>query len=148
MKVLLVDDTKKHRKAGVDQLTAAGHEVVAFSSYKDAVKSVRDGDVYDVALIDLLMPAEGMTLGGEGLQFLGQSLDIGYSLAMKLAMDGIKRIIVVTDMNHHHHPASAIMDWFLGKTLEICKSEVQFTHAWLTSDGAKDWSKTLEEFLK
>jgi CheY-like chemotaxis protein len=147
MKLLLVDDTKKHRKAGVEQLTAAGHEVVALSSYEDAVRKAHDGEHFDVALLDLLMPAEGMMLGGEGLQFLGQSIDVGFSLAMKLAMEGIKNVAVVTDMNHHSHPASAIMDWFLGKKLDICGSKVRFLHARLTDEGVKDWSAALKELL-
>lgn len=146
MKILLVDDTRKHRKAGIEQLTELGHEVVALSGYEDAVNKAR-GNKFDVALIDLLMPAEGMTLGGEGLQYLGQPIDVGYSLAMKLALDGIKNIAVVTDMNHHSHPASAIMDWFLGKKLDICGSNVRFMRAWLVDGDVKNWAVALESLL-
>lgn len=147
MKILLVDDTKKHRKAGVDQLTALGHEVIALSGYEDAVNKVKSGEKFDVALLDLLMPTEGMTLGGDGLQFLGQPIDIGFSLAMKLALEGINNIAVVTDMNHHLHPASAIMDWFLGKKLTICGSNVRFMHARLMEGDVKNWASALESLL-
>lgn len=147
MKILLVDDTKKHRKAGFEQLTALGHEVVALSSYADAAKVARN-EKFDVALIDLLMPAEGMTLGGKGLEHLGQPIDVGYSLSIKLALEGIKLIGVVTDMNHHHHPATAIMDWFLGKNLEICGSRVRYMQAYLLEGDIKDWDFALETLLR
>jgi CheY-like chemotaxis protein len=148
MVIMLVDDLKKHRIAGLDQLKGAGHDVFTFSSYERAAIRAADGIPCDVALIDLLMPAEGMTLGEEGLRYLGQPLDVGFSLAMKLALHGVERIAVVTDMNHHHHPSSAIMDWFLGKTLDICGSKVRFMHARMTDEGAKDWLAALDELLK
>ncbi|MFA6383210.1 MAG: hypothetical protein WCX17_02205 [Parcubacteria group bacterium] len=148
-RILLVDDTKKHRKAGIAQLTALGHEVVAVSGYEDAVNELRKGEKFDIALLDLLMPAEGMTLGGDGLKYLGQPIDIGFSLAMKLALEGIKEIAVVTDMGHHSHPASAIFDWFLGKKLTICGSNVRCMHAHIIrdNDDVKDWAAALESLL-
>lgn len=147
MKILLLDDTRKHRQAGSEQLSALGHEIVLFSSYVEACRAAEENK-FDIALIDLLMPAESMTLGGDGMNYFGQPLDVGYSLAMKLAMDGIKLIGVVTDMNHHHHPASAIMDWFLGKTLDVCGSKVRFMQAHLVDGGAKDWAVALNNLLE
>ena len=147
MKILLDDDSKKHRKAGVEQLSVLGHQVVALSGYEDAVNKVKLGEKFDVALIDLLMPTEGMTLGGEGLQYLGQPIDVGFSLAMKLALEGIKNVAVVTDMNHHMHPASALMDWFLGEKLTICGSKVRYYHARLMDDEVKNWAWALESLL-
>lgn len=149
MIIMLVDDMKKHRKAGVEDLTAAGHEVIAFSGYEDAYNSVRGGVVYDVALLDLLMPAEGMMLGGGSLQFLGQPIDVGFSLAMILAFMGIKRIVVATDLSHHHHPASAIVDWFDGKVFDICGAKVRIMHAHLSRENeAKDFSWALGEAMR
>lgn len=144
MRILLVDDTKKHRKAGSAQLEALGHEVVALSGYEDALRLVEKGEHFDAALLDLLMPAEGMTLGGSGLEFLGQPLDVGYSLSIILACKGIKQIAVVTDMNHHSHPASAIFDWLLREEVEICGSKVRFMHAHLVEGEAKDWVAALK----
>jgi CheY-like chemotaxis protein len=147
MRILLIDDMKKHRKAGIEQLTTSGHEVVALSSYEDAARLVEKEKSFDVALIDLLMPAEAMMLGGEGLQFLGQPQDVGFSLPMKLALEGVKKIAVLTDMNHHSHPASAIFDWFLGKEINISGSEVHFMHAQLTKEGTKNWLAALEALI-
>ncbi len=149
MRILVLDDMKKHRVAAVEQLRVDEHEVVAVSSYEQAVNLAVNGEKpFDVALVDLLMPAETMTLGVEGMKFLGQPIDVGFSLSMKLAIHGVKRIAVVTDMNHHHHPASAIMDWFLGHELDICGCKVRFMQAWILENGAKDWRKALEEISK
>ena len=83
MRILLVDDNIRHRRAGVQQLQSAGHEVVALNSYGEANRLVRQ-EQFDVALVDLLMPAEEMTLGEEGLKHLGSQIGVGYALAVDL----------------------------------------------------------------
>jgi CheY-like chemotaxis protein len=142
MRILLVDDSPKHRKAGVSDLTALGHEVVALSDYTEARRVVEDGG-FDAALLDLLMPAEGTTLGGEGLAFFGQPFAVGFPLAMSMALRGVRFVAVATDTNHHSHPASAAMDWFHGEPFKVEQSWVLLTHAPLRPDGAKDWVKIL-----
>lgn len=147
MKILLVDDSPKHRKAGVEQLEALGHEVTALSSYTEAQEVVQQGGRFDVALLDLLMPSEPMTLGGQGLAHLGKPIDVGYSLSIKLALLGVSRIAVATDTNHHHHPASAIMDWFRDRAFQVNEATVAWMHAPMTEEGVKDWSKVLDTLL-
>jgi len=150
MRILLVDDSRKHREAGVADLTALGHEVVAFRDYAE-IREVVKNESFDVALLDLLMPAEGMTLGSEGLAHLGEPFAVGYPLAVYLATQGIPFVAVATDTNHHNHPASALMDWFDGTVINISGSYVQFMHApmkkvaeaWL-----KDWPRVLEKLLE
>jgi len=39
MNILLVDDSRKHREAGVADLMAMGHEVVALENYSDVAKT-------------------------------------------------------------------------------------------------------------
>lgn len=146
MKILLVDDSPKHRKAGVLDLTALGHEVIAMSDYTEARRVVESGG-FDVALLDLLMPAEATTLGGEGMAFFGQPFPVGFPLAISMALQGVKHVAVATDTNHHHHPASAAMDWFRTGPFQIHESHVLFTHAPLRSDGAKDWAKILSVLI-
>lgn len=65
---------------------------------------------WDAVLSDLLMPAGRMNQGDEGLQFVGQEMPVGWSLALRAAMEGAKFVAVVTDMGHHDHPASAMLD--------------------------------------
>lgn len=67
---------------------------------------------WDVVLTDLLMPAGSMAQGDEGQKFVGQEMAIGWALALRAARTGAKYVAVVTDTNHHHHPASAMLDAF------------------------------------
>ncbi len=150
MKILLVDDSRKHRDAGVADLSALGHEVTVLKSYSDVAEVVRTQQ-FDVALIDLLMPSEPMTLGTEGLEHLGESFSVGYPLAVFLATKGVKLVAVATDTNHHNHPASAMMDWLSGKVVNMNGSSVMFMHApmkYVGSDQVKNWSLVLSRLLK
>lgn len=145
MRILLVDDSRKHRDAGVADLSALGHEVVALRDYSEVAKVVR-GERFDVALLDLLMPAEAMTLGSAGLAHLGESFAVGYPLAVYLAARGVPFVAVATDTNHHNHPASAMMDWLVGDVVTINGGTVMFMHSPMksTSDGqVKDWAEVL-----
>ncbi len=65
---------------------------------------------WDAVLCDLLMPAGRESQGGEGLQYVGQEMPVGWSLAITAAIRGAKYVAVVTDVNHHNHPASAMLD--------------------------------------
>lgn len=67
---------------------------------------------WDVVLTDLLMPAGSMAQGDEGQKYVGQEMAVGWALALQAAKDGAKYVAVVTDTNHHHHPASAMLDAF------------------------------------
>lgn len=151
MKILLVDDTKKHREAGSADLMALGHDVVAFDNY-ESVLAMRPETLasFDVALLDLLMPTEYCgALGGAGLEFLGQPFAIGYVLSVHLARSGVRHTAVATDMNHHHHPAASLMDTVNGSFL-VNGNRILWTHAPMKDvEGVrvKDWSAVLTRVL-
>ena len=85
MKIILIDDTIRNRKAGKQQLTVLGHEVKSFGTYSEARHAVETGEAFDVALIDLNMPAELDPWGaGFPKEYLGQSVAVGYPLALSL----------------------------------------------------------------
>lgn len=67
---------------------------------------------WDVVLADLLMPAGPMSQGETGQKYVGQEMAVGWSLALQAARTGAKFVAVITDMNHHRHPASAMLDRF------------------------------------
>jgi len=144
MKVLLLDDKVKHRRAGRRQLEALGHDVVPFSSYYEAQEAT-SVEEFDAALIDLLMPAEAVTLGSEAqANYLGVSMGVGYPVAIAMARFGtVPLIACATDTNHHNHPMSAIMDWFSRGTLQINDSKVMLMHAPMAEGGVKDWAEVL-----
>lgn len=143
MRILLVDDNVRHRRGGVKQLQALGHEVVAFCDYGEARAQAKD-EHFDIALLDLLMPAEPTTLGDEARkEFVGREIAIGFPLVLEMSRY-IGQVAVATDMNHHSHPMSAAVDWFIGATLSVNGAVVRIMHAPLCEDGTKDWGKVLE----
>ncbi len=149
MNILLVDDSFAHRNAGKEQLSDI-HNVTAVSDYTEAVRIVRaEEEMFDVALLDLLMPAEATMLGTRGLEFLGETIPVGFPLAIKMAMCGVPQIIVATDISHHNHPASAILDWLWWRKypIKINDSTVRFIHSPLIEDRVKDWRAILEMYI-
>ncbi len=159
MKILVFDDTKKHRDAATALLRE--HEVVVVGTYDEAqaallpkfddkahsaavdarVGVVPDYKVvgkeawdeywkkrqptsreleeqfttrnnFDAVLTDLLVPASRQAQGDEGQRLVGQEMPLGSIIALLAISNGVKRVAVVTDMNHHNHPASAALDCF------------------------------------
>lgn len=74
---------------------------------------------FDIVLTDLLVPASRQAQGGEGLKFVGQEMPLGTTIALYALCAGVKKVAVVTDMNHHHHPASAAFDHLDGKPCKL-----------------------------
>ncbi len=142
MKILLLDDNPRHRRAGMKQLESLGHTVVALCDYGEARKRAKE-EKFDIAIIDLLMPAEPTTLGPQALkEFIGKEIAIGFPLVLELSSN-IKMIAVATDTNHHDHPMSAVVDWFSGRSLEVNGAMVSIMHSPMSADDAKDYKKIL-----
>ena len=139
MKILVIDDAKKHLDAAIQ--TLVGHDVTLCSSYDEALELLEERyddekrssliakyreegvknswskacsetklPYWDVVLCDLLMPAGRDAQGSKGKQFVGQEMPVGWSLALVAATRGAKYITVASDTNHHDHPASAMID--------------------------------------
>ena len=73
---------------------------------------------FDIVLTDLLVPASQQAMVGDGLKFVGHEMSLGTTIALLALCGGVKKVAVVTDMNHHNHPGSAAFDCFSG-----CKAE-------------------------
>lgn len=146
MKILLVDDTLRHRRAGVEQLHGLGHEVVAVASYGDVRRVCREHQ-FDAALLDLMMPAEPDTLGPEAIvKHVGTETPIGFGLLAYLVfVIGVRKVAIATDTNHHHHPASAFVDWFGWGYKEADGLRILVRHAPVSGDGVKDWAAVFKE---
>ncbi len=68
---------------------------------------------FDVVLTDLLVPASGQQQGRSGEAFIGKEMPVGIFIALLAAVKGgAKYVAVLTDSNHHAHPASACFDPF------------------------------------
>lgn len=138
MKILVIDDTQNHLDAA--KQTLSGHDITLCSSHDGALKllekqhneeecsrliekykneklenAVRKAyqetelPYWDAVLCDLLMPA-GRNQQRECMKYVGQEMSVGWSLALEAARQGAKYVAVVTDMSHHDHPASAMLD--------------------------------------
>ncbi|MEK7158000.1 MAG: hypothetical protein AAB733_00280 [Patescibacteria group bacterium] len=143
-----MDDNPRHRRAGVRQLEAFGHEVVALCDYGEARERAR-AESFDAALLDLLMPAEPTTLGPAArAEFVGREIGIGFPLVLELTRLGIPRVAVATDTGHHDHPMSAIVDWFRDTNLMVNGARVLILHAPMCEDGTKDWEGILARLLR
>lgn len=153
-KILLCDDNHRHLAAGRAQL--GENQVVALDSYEEAIEHLKEGSDIDVVLSDLMMPGEPRTLGPEGMKYIGQSIPIGFVLALRAAKVGVPLVAVVTDTNHHDHPMSAAIDWLnpaywngdQTTCFTIEASRVLIAHAPITEDGTKDWAKVLTALCK
>jgi len=67
---------------------------------------------FDVVLTDLLVPASRQAQGDVGRALVGKEMPLGTIIALLALVAGVKKVAVVTDMNHHNHPASAAFDCF------------------------------------
>ena len=85
MRILVVDDAKKHRESALEQF-GNEHKINAVDSYETAIAVLGSSEhSIDLLLIDLLMPAEPYCLGREGLKFLGHEIPIGFILMLRAA---------------------------------------------------------------
>lgn len=113
LNILVLDDNATHRDSAVNQL--AGHNITVASSYVEACRLLRPDTKFDMVLLDLMMPAADMReLGSNRLEFKGKELPMGTILAFQALRAGVKKVGVLTDTNHHNHPASAAFDYLGG----------------------------------
>ncbi len=104
---------------------------------------------WDVVLCDLMMPASGSEQGSEGQKFVGQEMPVGWSLALSAAREGAKFVAVVTDTNHHDHPASAMLDNLNHHVFTIDGAKMLLTNrVRKTNNGGKDWGCILEKLIQ
>ncbi len=104
---LLVTQYKEGRDA-LEQ-TYKGQGMDNWKAYQKA-KTECELPYWDAVLCDLLMPAGKKSQAGPGLEHVGKEMPVGWSLALRAAMKGAKYVAVASDMNHHDHPASAMLD--------------------------------------
>lgn len=77
--------------------------------------------LFDAVLCDLHMPASGMTLKPDArAKYEGQEMPVGFALAFRAVLSGAKYVAVVTDINHHDHPASAMLDGLVSDSRYKC----------------------------
>lgn len=65
---------------------------------------------FDVVLCDLLMPVGHHQQGPEGQSYVELETPVGFALALMAVLQGAKYVAVVTNLNHHEHPAAEMLD--------------------------------------
>jgi CheY-like chemotaxis protein len=100
--------------------------------YHDACKAAREAATthpnFDVVLVDLMMAASRSAQGGEGMQYVGKQMPVGTFLILLALHAGVKNIGMVTDMNHHHHPASAALDPINRSVIKVGETKIFATN--------------------
>ena len=124
----------------------------AREAYFDASHTARkQAEVYpdfDVVMTDLLVPASRQSQGDRGMRFVGEEMPVGTIIALLALTRRVKKVAVITDMNHHQHPASAGFDYFggvadLGSDVRIlCSNNCTCSFDTISGEKAKkvDWS--------
>lgn len=85
-----------------------------FAAKKVAKEQATTYPDFDVVLSDLLVPASGRAQGS--MELVGKEMPVGIFIGLLAAVRGRARYIaVLTDSNHHAHPASACLDVFAGE---------------------------------
>jgi CheY-like chemotaxis protein len=77
---------------------------------------------YDAVLTDLLMPASRRAMDEKGMKYVDQEMPVGFGLVFMAVLCGARHAAVVTDTNHHDHPAPALLDPFYSQ----CPDEIGF----------------------
>jgi len=145
MKILVIDDNQNHLDAALQ--TLSGHEVTTCKSYDEALELLEEkfrdekGEIHDypkkgsqkmpywdAVFCDLLMPAGQDRQGSKGDQYVGQEMPVGWSLALVAAKRGAKYVAVVSDLSHHDHPASAMLDRISHGVIQIEGAKALFTN--------------------
>ncbi len=139
--VLVFDDTEKHQDAADEQLSA--YNLVIARTY-DKAETLIAKKRFDYVLLDLLVPASDKTLGSKGKKYVGQEMPLTPLLAFLALKQGIKKIGILTDANHHDHPASAAVDIF-GSPFVIGNAKIQISNRGVTSEGVKDWKGLMDQ---
>lgn len=101
---------------------------------------------WDAVLCDLMMPAGSYAQGEKGRKYVGQEMPVGWSLALTAVTNGAKYVAVVTDLNHHHHPASAMLDSLNHHIFKIDGAKMLLTNR-VSCDPGKDWEQVLEKLM-
>jgi len=180
MKILVFDDSPVNQKSARVQLK--DHDLTVVGTYDEASKLLTPSfghnqpnpwfQKFDVVLTDLMVPASGNNLGRNKHEYEGKEMPLGSIIALLALHVGVKWVALITDTNHHDHPASAALDPFLGGMEE--PSQVGDARLYCTNynvnsvfnaetfeqvdtrhfygkkgyEYAKDWSKALKALMK
>jgi len=109
MRILVIDDNATHCQ--VAQKLLGDHDLTVVGTYDEGQELLCSSEPFDAVLTDLMLPGSAKAQIPNS-PLIGAEMPIGTTLAFLALRQGCKRIAVVTDTNHHDHPASAAFDIF------------------------------------
>lgn len=123
MRILVFDDNPINQKFA--RVLLKDHDLTVVGSYDEASDLLTPFEwhnepnpkfqKFDVVMTDLMVPASDSCLVGKALDYAGQEMPLGSIIALLALHAGVKKVAVVSDTNHHQHPASAALDPFQGE---------------------------------
>lgn len=110
MKILVVDDNIRNRRAAREQLE--GHDLTIVDSLDKARFALESGrGRFDVVLCDMELPESDRGVvenhhfdGDESCRDTAAINEYGFSIAMLAIQRGVRRVAMVTSTFHHHSP--------------------------------------------
>jgi hypothetical protein len=125
----------------------ASHELTIVATYDEAQEALKRQNLptYDVVLTDLIVPPSSRAASdarGWGYQVEDPTL-YGAMIALLALEAGVRHVAVVTDTNHHAHPASAAFDVFRGRPFDVGGTRILCTNDHTVVDTVDE--ATLEE---
>lgn len=151
MKILVIDDSVNNQRSAQQGLGTL-HDLTVVNNFDEAFE-LTYSERWDVVLCDLMMPAGSYAQGAKGSKYVGQEMPVGWALAITAALYGAKYVAVVTNTNHHDHPASAMLDAMCNSQFRIHGASAIFTGTpgsvkiEGTEERGKDWAMILERLL-
>jgi CheY-like chemotaxis protein len=123
MKILIVEDKPEQQKRALE--ATEGHDTIVVKNYEEAIPLLHGRWVpdetprgchwvkeeFDVVLTDLMLPATGYEMSYPE-RFIGQEMPFGAMVVLLALKSGVRKIGLITDINHHNHPMSAALDPF------------------------------------
>lgn len=158
MKILIVDDTKKHLESAKNQLV--GHELFFASSFEEAqIILMENGgktqfnprSTFDAVITDLLMPPCYTGIAPEIINKFKDELPYGLILAITAVFKRVPLVAVLTDIDRHYNPIA-----YAGSSLQSVPSGMTGLPStfmfcnFMTYESdlpEKDYSTTLERLM-
>lgn len=145
MKILVIDDTLKHQKSALLQLT--DYDLTVANGYDEAVKLLRE-ESFDAVLTDMEMPISmNKTLS---TCVLGKLVPYGLLIEKEAVLCNVKHVAIVTDLSHHLDPFACAFDHLSQHSFIVGNSTVKYMHApMIDCEGeyVKDWATALSNLL-
>ena len=142
-RIMVLDDHALNLKSAMAQL-GPKNEVSVYENYTAYFRALSE-ERPDIALLDMLMPAEDYMLSGQARgKSMGGPFPVGMFAALAAAQRRVPLIVIATDAGHHDHPAFALVD-HLGwnEPISLGSSTLMIVQARMI-EGVKDWGKSME----